>query len=956
MPTGIITAIATAVSAAVTAAGGLGGILAAVGKAILGMVVSQLLSSAFGAKPKKPSQSTFDRTAQDRTQMIRSPIEPRRIVYGTAVVSGPIVYATSSGDGNKYMHIVIPLATHECAGIDDVWVNDKLITNAMLDGSGNVTSGDLSGLIRIKKFLGGSGQAASTDLISEAPSGEWTATAVGAGVTYIYIRAEHNQDRIPNGIQNVKAKVRGRLVYDPRTATTAHSNNWALCALDYLRSDFGLSAGSHQWTDTHYNAMANICDEDVTLDAGGATQKRYTCDGSFTLDQAPIDVMEDLLTAAAGVMVFTQGQYFAFPAYLPAGPYPALDTSMLRGTIRGMPRRSRRDLSNAVRGTFVNPEKNWLLSDFPMVKNATYKSQDNNRDWVKEIQLPYTTDVMRAQRLAKIHLEHSRQALTTVWELNFTPLDIACWDVVEVTVPDSAGLGFVWTSKLFRVIDWTLRPNGVDLTMKEEAAGVYDWNFGEATTIDLAPDTELATPFDNPPNVAGLALSSGDDELDVRIDGTVFSRLRVSWTTVANVFVRQGGWIEVQYRKQGETVWANAPAVAGSDTSVRILDVVDGEIYDVRVRAVNSLGVPSLAWTEFLGHTVAGKSAPPSAPDTFTFAGLPDGSRRFDWTHASRPADVRVGGGYQIRYALTPEADWVDMEPLHDGVLVSSPYRTTDLAAGTYNFAIKSIDSSGNESTTAATISSAALDDPPLAGALSFRDERGLGWPGTKTSCYIEDGILKAVSDFQWDDATGTWDSYTSPWDSMGADISPIRYESELIDLGANALMKPIASATGNGTITIEMKSWLDGGSDPGTWSAIAQVTARYVKIRWSVAATNPTLKTASVIIDAPSVVDYINDVNTATETNNQSWYYRAAAGDIYVIARNGLAVNTMARINALQNVAGAFTWELVSKNATKPGGWTNAASGPAAQFRIRNATPALADATIDIELRGPRG
>ena len=362
------------------------------------------------------------------------------------------------------------------------------------------------------------------------------------------------------------------------------------------------------------------------------------------------------------------------------------------------------------------------------------------------------------------------------------------------------------------------------------------------------------------------------------------------------------------------------------------------------------------AWSQINGHVVLGKLAPPSSPTSFVVSVSPDGLRLFEWTHAGQPADVRAGGGYRIRYYLGATSTWSAMTDLIGGVLTGFRFETTLLGAGTYTFALKAIDSSGNESASAIFASSVVLPDPPLAGALSSQDERGDGWPGTKSAnAYVDEEIIKATSTFVWDSATGTWDSYTATWDTLGADNSPITYDTLTIDLGADALMKPIISSAGSGTITVEMKTWKTGGSEPGSWSAVAQTTARYIKIRWTVTGTNPTLTQASVIIDAPSTPDYFNDINTATETNNQSWYYRAAAGDIYVIARNGLAVNTMARINALQSVGGAWTWELVSKNASKPGGWTNAASGPAAQFRIRNAAGTLADATIDIELRGPR-
>lgn len=937
-------------AAAIASQISLASIVSFVAKTVIGLVVSQAFSSLLGSKPKKAAQTTPTQQAQDRLQTFRSSVAPRIVIYGTAVVSGPIIYATSSGSDGEYMHVIVPLSGHECAGIDDVWINEDRVANGDLDGSGNVTAGNLAGYVRIKKHLGAAGQTADSDLVAEAPGGEWTSDHIGKGVAYVYVRLKASSDKFPSGLQNVKALVRGKKVFDPRTATTAFSNNAALCVLDYLTASYGMRATSAEWDSTHWEAQADFAEESVTLTSGGATQARYTMDGSFALDLAPADIVDDMLTSCVGALIFREGKYWLQVAEFTDRVVTLTTRDLRDGAVEVIARRSRRELFNTVRGTYTNPADNYQPADFPPVRNTGYQAQDGGEEIARDLELPYVQNELRAQRLAKIVLERSRQGIVVRMRCKLTALRVAVWDVVGLTISD---LG--WSDKRFRVVEWRLSGDpGVDLVLQEEAEASYDWNYGEATVGDPAPDTALVSPFDAPAPLANLTLASGDDELDVRADGTIFSRLRVSWDRVPNIHVLSGGVIEIQFRKSGETEWRGAEDAFGDATSQFILDVQDGTAYDVRARAVTTQNAEG-AWSQINGYVVLGKAAPPSAPSSFLVSVTAAGLRVFDWSHDAQPADVRAGGGYRIRYYLGSTSDWSAMSDLPVGVLTGFRLETTLLSSGTYTFAVKAVDSSGNESATAIFASSVLLPDPPLAGALEFTDERAAGWPGTKTDCYVDEEILKANSDFQWDDATGTWDSYTASWDTLGADVSPIRYESTTIDIGADAVMTPIVSGTGAGTITIEMKAWKFGDSEPGSWSAVGPATARYIKIRWSVAGTNPTLTSATVIIDAPSVADYFTDVDTATATNNTASYYRAAAGDIYVIAKNGLAVNTMARINALQSVGGAWTWELVSKNATKPGGWTNAASGPAAQFKIRNAAGTLADATIDIELRGPR-
>lgn len=950
MPSSIIVAVVAAVSQAAGAslaaffATTIGGIV----KAAIGMVFSLGLSMLTASKPKGPAP--FEREAVDRLQTVRSSIEPHRVIYGQIRVAGALTFATSSGAKNDYWHMTITLAGHEVEEIGDIWINDEVIPLADFDTNGNVTAGKYAGLIRVKRYLGRDDQLADPTLISEAPNGEWTSADRGRGRAYIYVRVQYDRDLFASGLPNVTAVVKGRKVYDPRTGTTGWSDNHALCVLDFMRSPWGPGIDDTEWDAAWWSAQANLADENVEYQPG-MFQKRYTCNGTFKRDAAPLDTLEDMLNGVHAI-TYQEGKYkLHLAAY--SAPTVTLTASDLRSDLEVVARPARRELFNAVKGTFVSPKNGYQPTDYPAVTNATYETQDNGERIFREMPLAFVDDEWEAQRLAKIALERHRQGITIRWPGKLTVLKVSAWQTVAVTLAE-----FGWSAKPFRVVSWEIneQSGAPDLFLQEEAAASYAWAYGEASTIDTAPDTNFTTPFDTPPAPTGLALFSGDAELDVREDGTVFSRLRVAWNDPGSVFVSLGGRTQIEYRKTGATDWLPGPFTPGDASGALILDVADGEAYDVRVRHETSLGVPSL-WATQLGYIVEGKSAPPSAPSSLAVAQLADGSRKFDWLHLSVPADVSRGGGYRIRYALAPEQDWSDMTPLHTGVLTSSPYITVELTAGTYNFAIKSVDASGNESATASYALSVVLTDPPMAGALYFADERGQSWPGTLTSCFRDEaGVLRAISSGGWDNLAATWDALPATWDSLLAHVSPIRYETALIDLGAAVLAKPIISATANGTATVEMKAWTSGG-EPGSWSAVGQSTARYWKIRVSVAGSTPQLSGLLIVLDAPSVSDFFNDLQTATEPSNSAFFYRAAAGDIYLAPRNGISVISVARINALQAVAGAWTWELVSKNAVKPGGWTNGpSSGPIAQLRIRNAAGTLADALIDVELRGPRG
>lgn len=170
--------------------------------------------------PSAPRQ-----TPKGITRQIRQPITTRKLIYGECRVSGPMVFVAESGD-NQYFHLVLPLAGHECQEIGEIWLNDIPITDDMLDGNGDVTTGRFAGLVRIKKHLGGSGQTADSDLVSAIT--EWTSAHIGNDISYIYARYQYDRDEFPSGVPNLSAWVKGKIVSDDRV-----SSGWDVSTASY---------------------------------------------------------------------------------------------------------------------------------------------------------------------------------------------------------------------------------------------------------------------------------------------------------------------------------------------------------------------------------------------------------------------------------------------------------------------------------------------------------------------------------------------------------------------------------------------------------------------------------------------------------------------------------------------------------------------------------------------------
>jgi hypothetical protein len=283
-----------------------------------------------------------------------------------------------------------------------------------------------------------------------------------------------------------------------------------------------LTETTGQFASTYANAIAGTAISLGTLGSGTLSlqhvdQARYTGNGSISLADTPEQIIRELMTAAMGAVVYQQGVYKIYAgAY--RTPVMDLDEDNLSGGIVVKPRIARAELYNGVRGTFVDPTRNWQATDFPPVTNATYETQDGGQQILRDVQFPFTTNNIRAQRMAKIILERSRQSITVQMPCNLSVLKLAPWDTVRLSI-DLLG----WSSKVFMVLGWQFNEaGGINLQLQEEASAVYDWNFGDATLVDPAPDSNL--PDVNtirravPPRVSGLQLF-GDDGAATQFTG-----------------------------------------------------------------------------------------------------------------------------------------------------------------------------------------------------------------------------------------------------------------------------------------------------------------------------------------------------------------------------------------------------------------------------------------------------
>jgi hypothetical protein len=559
------------------------------------------VSYVLGAVLKPSAPGNLANEASDRKRMVKQPITPRRVIYGSARVSGPIVFEHTTDD-NKTKHLVIVLASHELESIGDIYFDDDFVT-VLSDGR---VAGQYLDHVWVYKHLGGDNQTADTNLINDAPD-KWTADHRLRGLAYLYVRLEFDRDALPS-IPNISAEVKGRKVFDPRNGQTRYSTNPALCLRDFLKDlRYGLKVDASELDENAVRTAANICDEAVALDAGG-TEKRYEANGTFNLNRRRGEIIEELMSAMAGQLVYSGGQFRMLAGAWRPGVVEFTEAD-LRGPLDVQTRLSQRDRFNSIKGMFVSPAEQWEPTDFPARSDSGYVTADQGEVVWMDLQLPYTTSHTMAQRIARIHLERSRQEIVVNVELKLRGLEVKAGDVVLLT-----NARMDWSKKPFEIQSWKFRADeaGVDLVVQETASQVFDWNSGLEFGHDIAPNTNLPSAFTSSPPTNVQAVSDGSTILQ-QTDGSYVPRIRLTWTEPADTFVDH---YEIELRRSGTQQWQEVAQPLSPATSAFLVGVEDDGIYDVRIRSVNNFGVRSTFVTAF--SVTANLGGPPFEIDAPT--------------------------------------------------------------------------------------------------------------------------------------------------------------------------------------------------------------------------------------------------------------------------------------------------------------------------------------------------
>ena len=472
--------------------------------------------------------SAINDSSAARQSTVRSTLEPQKLIYGEALVSGPITFVGTAGTKNRDLYHQIALAGHEVESITDIYFDDQVIANSAINSGnaagGNVTSGDFGPLnsttiCKINKHLGTSTQAADADLV--AAFTEYTTAHQGKGIANIVTKWTLTDESASVWDQkkptNIRALVKGKKdIYDPRLDTSAGANptnssyqaftdNPALCIADYLiNSTFGLGIAAAKIDWDAVVTAANACDATVSI-PGGTTEKRFTCNGViFGTDQHRQNI-DKILSSMNGSLTYTSGKY-TIRAGIYEAPTESLDEDDLSGAVVVKTSVERSQRFNKITGMFISPADNHKSIEFPAVQLTAALQRDNNETLERNISLPMTNTSFMAQRIAHKLVQLSDQQKVLTFPANLSGLRIAVGDRVNITLSD---LGY--SNKVFRCAAWSFsetNANGVNLTLIEDDSGSYaDPAVSEYSTVSASG---VITPgFPGVPDPSNLTATAG---------------------------------------------------------------------------------------------------------------------------------------------------------------------------------------------------------------------------------------------------------------------------------------------------------------------------------------------------------------------------------------------------------------------------------------------------------------
>ena len=573
----------------------------------------------------KGSEDTAQRNLGIK-RAVTNPVAPRNVIYGKTRVGGTIVQRTvSSKTGStsqNVLHNVIAVAGHEINNITKVFMdagkgtveldlssdftsateNSTTVfrcTNSAFVNADNTDAYTSGSLVKLA-FEKGDQTAANGYAVAQIPSGSWSTDHKLLGIAYVYINCIYDTEKF-TAIPTFSFEVEGKKVFDPVSSSTVYSTNPALIIRDYLMdSTYGFGAVADEINDAASGAgfvqARSDCNDSVSVTGG--SESRFTLNGEFVATEEPQRVLETMLSACAGQLLYNNGKFSLFVGKGRTASGTITDDKIL-APIQIQTKASGKDLVNGVKATYVRPDDKYIAGEITPYKDSTFLTEDTptgkaSADYENFLDLafPYTHSTFTAQRLARIALNYERQDQTLSV---LVPLDFLSHQVGDIVNLDNDRLGY--SGKDFEIIGMSFEFMGdqylaLRLSLKEYSSTIFDFfTYVADPTLPSEPpsgDNTVGSP-------TGLTLTEGIKDAQVRIH-----TIRATWTnSVDDKIVTT----EVAYKKSTDSDFDAADVSYPSNSF--IFNAEPATTYNVKVRHISNTGVSS-AYTGTVNLTTSG--------------------------------------------------------------------------------------------------------------------------------------------------------------------------------------------------------------------------------------------------------------------------------------------------------------------------------------------------------------
>lgn len=491
------------------------------------------------------------RSQQDRQKLLRSSAAPCSVVYGKTRTSGLLAFLEQGRD--RTLHCAIVLANHPLEGVEDI----------LIDGNPISSYGDL-----VSWELHNDRKTSDPFMGTHCPS--WSPDMIGRGISWLRASFKFDPNKFPFGLPNVTLVKVGKKCYDPRISKEVYTNNAALVILDYLRTYLKCPDETINWES--FKEAANICDEAVK-NADGTSERRYTINGEFDMDEAPASIMAEMLKACGADLSYVAGKYGLLVGAYYGPATMTLGEDCVCGEVKIYPEASFDKRSNTITGRFTSPAKGYSETDFPSVFVPEWVEKDGERKII-DIDYRFVTSPYQAQRVSAIFLRRARAGRIIEVTCNMRGFKFKPGRYVTMNLPSIGIVG-----QEMRVLEWEFtKKGGVKVKLRQDAK---EWNDATGQLPDSGDVDIPVSPSGvaQPQNFRYSVLQAGEVTHGV-----------LAWDNVGTYAQNI-----VQVRKNGEIIWT-AQTV---EQFVRVEGLTKGAYTATVVATSYKGGVSPEAYCEF---------------------------------------------------------------------------------------------------------------------------------------------------------------------------------------------------------------------------------------------------------------------------------------------------------------------------------------------------------------------